>query len=104
VIGGGGTSIPSNKLLFAPAECRVITAVGAPDPATGKRKANYVLEDAPWSAVRDAEHAYGFAAFDVDPAGSGPTTAIHVTYYAVTGPYGEITPVDRFTLTRPRRT
>ncbi|MCU1649371.1 MAG: hypothetical protein JWQ60_520 [Pseudonocardia sp.] len=103
VIGGGGTSIPSNKLLFAPAKCRVITAVGAPDPATGKRKANYVLEDAPWSAVRDAEHAYGFAAFDVDPGGTGPTTAIHVTYYAVTGPYGELTPVDRFTLTRPRR-
>jgi len=104
VIGGGGTGSPSNQLLFTPAKCRVITAVGAVDPTTGKKAPNYVLEDAAWSAVRDAEHSYGFAAFDVDPSGSGPTTAIHVTYYAVTGPYGELTPVDRFTLTRPRRT
>ncbi len=104
VIGGGGTSAPSNQLLFTPAKARVLTAVGAVDPATGKRAPTYVMEDAPWSAVRDPEHAYGFAAFDVDPGGSGPTTAIHVTYYAVTGPYGELTPVDRFTLTRPRRT
>jgi hypothetical protein len=51
-----------------------------------------------------AAHQSGqpFAAFDVDPGGTGPTTAIHVTYYAVTGPYGDLTPVDRFTLTRPR--
>ena len=104
VIGGGGTSIPTNKLLFTPAKARVLTAVGVVDPATGKRTPNYVYEAAPWSAVRDPEHSYGFAAFDVDPAGSGPTTAIHVTYYAVTGPYGELTSVDRFTLTRPRRT
>ena len=103
VIGGGGTGSPSNQLLFNPAKCRVITAVGAVNPATGKKAPTYVLEDAPWSAVRDAEHSYGFAAFEVDPGGTGPTTAIHVTYYAVTGPYGELTPVDRFTLTRPRR-
>jgi hypothetical protein len=103
IIGGGGTSSPSNQLLFSPARARVITAVGAIDPATGKRTPTYVYEDAPWSSVRDAEHSYGFAAFDVDPGGTGPTTAIHVTYYAVTGPYGDLTPVDRFTLTRPRR-
>ncbi|MBO0874573.1 MAG: fibronectin type III domain-containing protein [Pseudonocardia sp.] len=103
VIGGGGTSIPSNQFLFTPVKCRVITAVAPADPATGKRAPTYVMEDAPWSAVRDAEHSYGFAAFDVDPGGSGPTTAIHVTYYAVTGPYGAMSPVDRFTLTRPRR-
>ena len=104
VIGGGGTSAPSNQLLTNPARCRVITAVAPQrDPATNKRTPTYVPEDAVWSAVRDPVHSYGFAAFDVDPAGSGPTTAIHVTYYAVTGPYGELTPVDRFTLTRPRR-
>jgi 3',5'-cyclic AMP phosphodiesterase CpdA len=103
VIGGGGTSSPSNQLLLSPARARVLTAVGALDPATGKRAPTYVMEDAPWSAVRDPIHPYGFAAFDVDPSGNGPTTAIHVTYYAVTGPYGDLTAVDRFTLTRPRR-
>ena len=67
VLGGGGTSAPSNQLFFNPPACRVITAVGAPDPTTGKRPPVYVREDAPWSAVRDAAHSYGFAAFSVDP-------------------------------------
>ena len=34
VIGGGETSVPSNTLFFDPPQCRVITAVGAPDPVT----------------------------------------------------------------------
>jgi 3',5'-cyclic AMP phosphodiesterase CpdA len=45
VIGGGGTSYPSNHLFFDPPACRVIVAAGAPDPApanvhrlTSKRK------------------------------------------------------------------
>src|SRR5262249_6239157 len=37
VIGGGGTSAPSTQLFFNPPACRVITAVGEPDPKTGKR-------------------------------------------------------------------
>jgi 3',5'-cyclic AMP phosphodiesterase CpdA len=102
VIGGGGTSAPSNKLFFTPARCRVITGVGPVDPNTGKRAPIYVGEDAPWSAVRDPDHAYGFAAFEVDPGQPGGATAMHVTYYAVAGAYGGLTPVDRFTLTRPR--
>jgi hypothetical protein len=67
VIGGGGTSLPSNQRFFDPPACRVITAVGAPDPATGKRPPIYIKEEAPWSAVRNAAHSYGFAAFDLDP-------------------------------------
>jgi len=102
VIGSGGTSAPSNKLFFTPARCRVITGVGAPDPATGKRPPVYVTEDAPWAAVRDPDHAYGFAAFTVDPGRPGGTTSLAVTYYAVSGPYGDLTPIDQFTLTRPR--
>jgi hypothetical protein len=102
VIGGGGTSAPSNKLFFTPARCRVITSVGAPDPTTGKRPAVYVSEDAPWSAVRDPDHSYGFAAFTVDPGQPGGATSIAATYYAVNGPYADITPIDQFTLTRPR--
>jgi len=102
VIGGGGTSSPSNQLFFDPPAARVITGVGPYDPATKKKTPVYVGEAAPWSAVRDRQHAYGFATFDVDPGRPRGTTSITVTYAAVTGPYGESTPVDRFTLTRPR--
>lgn len=104
VIGGGGTSSPSNQLFFDPPCCRVITGVGDRHPETGRRAPNYVTEQAPWSAVRNAAHAYGFAAFDLDPgAHPGDFTTIEVTYYDVVGPDGEIAPFERFTLRRPRR-
>jgi 3',5'-cyclic AMP phosphodiesterase CpdA len=95
VIGGGGTSVPSNQLFFNPPQCRVITAVGELDPKTGKRPPVYVHEQAPWSAVRNAAHSYGFAAFTVDPG--------LVTYYDVVGPNGQLAPFETFTLRRPRR-
>ena len=64
----------------------MITAVGEPDPKTGKRPPVYVREQAPWSAVRNAAHSYGFAAFTVDPgADRGGITTIKVTYYDVVG-------------------
>jgi 3',5'-cyclic AMP phosphodiesterase CpdA len=104
VIGGGGTSVPSNQLFFNPPACRVITAVGAADPATGKRPPVYVKEEAPWSAVRNAAHSYGFAAFAVDPGSvPGGSTTIKVTYYDVVGPDGQLAPFETFTLRRPRR-
>jgi 3',5'-cyclic AMP phosphodiesterase CpdA len=105
IIGGGGTSLPSNTLFFDPPGCRVITAVApAPDPATGKRAPVYVHEDAPWSAVKNAAHAYGFAAFAVDPGTHpGGITTITVTYYDVVGNDGKIAPFETFTLRRPRR-
>jgi hypothetical protein len=103
VLGGGGTSAPSNQLFFNPPRCRVITAVGEPDPATGKRPPVYVTEDAPWSAVRDAAHSYGFAAFTVDPGSArGGTTSLKVTYYDVVGPDGALRAFESFTLQRPR--
>jgi hypothetical protein len=103
VIGGGGTSVPSNKLFFTPPACRVITAVTAPDPTTGKRAPVYVQEAAPWSAVRNAAQSYGFAAFAVDPGTRvGGVTTITVTYYDVTGPQGQLAPFETFVLTRPR--
>jgi hypothetical protein len=103
VLGGGGTSAPSNGLLFNPPQCRVITSVGPVDPVTHKHPPVYTLEDAPWSAVRDAAKAYGFASFTVDPGTrrSGVTT-ITVTYYEVSGPDGALTPFETFTLRRPR--
>jgi 3',5'-cyclic AMP phosphodiesterase CpdA len=104
VIGGGGTSLPSNRLFFDPPGCRVITAVGAPDAVTGKRPPVYVKEDAPWLAVRNAAHAYGFAAFRVDPGSRpGGDTTMTVTYYDVIGNGGELAPFETFTLRRPRR-
>jgi hypothetical protein len=104
VMGGGGTSAPSNELLFDPPACRVIVAVGDPDAKTGKRPPVYVLESAAWSAVRNAAHAYGFAAFTVDPGdGPGASTRMKVVYYDVTGPGGQLSPFETFTLERPRR-
>ena len=104
VIGGGGTSLPSNQLFFDPPACRVITAVGTPDAATGKRPPIYVKEDAPWSAVRNAAHAYGFAAFTLDPGSRpGGYTTITITYYDVVDNDGKLAPFETFTLRRPRR-
>ena len=104
VIGGGGTSVPSNELFFNPPACRVIVSVGAPDPVTGKRPPVYVREDAPWSAVRNAAHAYGFAAFTVDPGSQpGGLTTMKVVYYDVVGIDGQLAPFETFTLQRPRR-
>lgn len=108
VIGGGGTSAPSNQLFFNPPQCRVITGVAAPDTTTGKRAPIYNFggdpEYAAWSAVRNAAHSYGFAAFEVDPgAHAGGYTTIKVTYYDVVGPDGQLAPFETFTLRRPRR-
>ncbi len=102
VIGGGGTSAPSNQLLFAQPRCKVLMGVGDFDPALRRKAPHYQPEAAPWSAFRDREHAYGFVAFDVDPGRAGATTSITATHYAVDGPFGALTPVDGFTLTRPR--
>jgi hypothetical protein len=103
VIGGGGTSSPSNRLFFNPPACRVIAAVGEPD-ATGKRPPIYVKEDAPWSAVRNAAHSYGFAAFTLDPGSQrGGFTTIKVTYYDVVGTDGQLAAFETFTLRRTRR-
>jgi hypothetical protein len=103
VLGGGGTSVTSNQMFYTPPACRVITSVAAPDPITGKRAPVYTKEDAPWSAVRDAAHSYGFAAFTVDPGTKpGGTTSLHVTYYNVLGPQGQLAAFESFTLQRPR--
>jgi hypothetical protein len=115
VIGGGGTSAPSNQLFYpgtplssdpaALPSCRVVVARDTSvDRATaGHYPPVYVEEKATWSGVRDAAHSYGFAAFDVDPGQHpGDLTKITVTYYEVSGPYGTLTPFETFTLQRPR--
>lgn len=102
VIGGGGTSAPSNTMFFDRPKCRVVTGVGRLNPSTGRKAPIYVVEDAPWSAFRDRAHPYGFAAFDVDPGPPGGNTSITATHYAITGSFGALTVVDQFTLTKPR--
>jgi 3',5'-cyclic AMP phosphodiesterase CpdA len=102
VIGGGGTSAPTNAMLFPQPQCRVLMGVGAFDPAIGRKAPIYVLEDAPWSAFRDRDNPYGFADFDVDPGQPGGNTSIKATHYALTGLFGAVTVVDQFTLTKPR--
>ncbi|MGZ6740151.1 MAG: fibronectin type III domain-containing protein [Nocardioides sp.] len=101
VIGGGGTSAPSNQLLYSPPQGDVIVAVA--DRVNGaKGVATKVTEPAPWFGASDAANAYGFASFDVDPGRRGGRTTITVTYYEVAGPYGTLKPYETFTLTRPR--
>ena len=95
VIGGGGTSIPSNKMFFPQPRCRVLMGVGGVDPATGQRIPRYIEEPAAWSAFRDPINPYGFVAFDVDPGKPGGTTTMAATYYALHGPFGEVVPVDQ---------
>ena len=64
----------------------------------------YVKEDAPWSAVRNAAHAYGFAAFTIDPGTqAGGLTSMKVVYYDVVGTDGQLAAFETFTLQRPRR-
>jgi hypothetical protein len=77
--------------------------VGDIDPETGKKRPRYGYEAAPWSAFRDRENPCGFVVFDVDPGQPGGITSMAATYYAVNGPFGAMTPIDKFTLTRPRR-
>jgi 3',5'-cyclic AMP phosphodiesterase CpdA len=103
VIGGGGTSAPSNGMFFPQPRCRVVTGVGDFDPAARRKPPIYLTEEAPWSAFRDRENPYGFVAFDVDPGQPGGKTSIKATHYAVRGPLGALTEVDRFTLVKPRR-
>src|SRR5947209_763655 len=102
VIGGGGTSSPSNGLFFPEPRCRVVTGIGAATDAIGRKAPIYVVEPAPWSAFRDSRNPYGFVAFDVDPGQPGGNTTIKATHYAINGPYGAISVVEQFTLTRPR--
>ncbi|WP_329171843.1 purple acid phosphatase family protein [Streptomyces sp. NBC_01477] len=103
VLGGGGVSGTTNQSFFKDGTAKVITAVAATRPEGGKRAATYVKEQAVWTGVRDIEHPYGFAAFTVDPGRfPGDTTRMHVTYYNVNKPHGELSVFEKFTLHRKR--
>ncbi|WNI19904.1 hypothetical protein [Actinacidiphila sp. ITFR-21] len=100
---GGGVSGTTNQSFFKDGTAKVITAVADTRPAGGRRAATYVREQAVWTGVRDIEHPYGFAAFTVDPGRfAGDTTQLHVTYYNVNKPNGELSVFESFTLHRKR--
>ncbi|HEX2681363.1 MAG TPA: metallophosphoesterase, partial [Candidatus Dormibacteraeota bacterium] len=108
ILGGGGTSAPSNALFYDPPKCDVIVGVGPQPPFTGfprpRRPKITIQEDATWAGVRDRAHAYGFAMFDVNAPGAGGMTSITVTYLdTAPSATGDPTVLEQFTLTRPRR-
>nr|WP_194912507.1 metallophosphoesterase family protein [Catenulispora rubra] len=96
VLGGGGVSGTSNQSFFKDGTGKVLTAY------TGGNSV-YVKEQAVWAGTRDADHPYGFAAFTVDPGRHpGDTTRMHVTYYNVNKPNGQLSVFEQFTLHRKR--
>jgi Calcineurin-like phosphoesterase/Purple acid Phosphatase, N-terminal domain len=103
ILGGGGVSGTTNQSFFTDGTGKVITAVSATAGSNGKRTPTYVKEQAVWSAVRDLEHPYGFASFTVDPGTHpGSTTSLHVTYFNVNKPSGQLSVFETFTLQRRR--
>jgi hypothetical protein len=95
VLGGGGVSGTTNQSFFKDGTAKVITAYNGGSV--------YVKEQAVWAGTRDADHPYGFAAFTVDPGRHpGDTTRMHVTYYNVNKPNGQLSVFEQFTLHRKR--
>jgi hypothetical protein len=83
------------------------------DPSTGQPQARVIVtpkgsasatEPAAWSAMRDPNWPFGFAAFEVDPGATpGGQTRINVTSYrTASGAGGQPTVLERFSLLRPR--
>jgi hypothetical protein len=101
VLGGGGVSGTTNQSFFTDGTAKVITAVTK--NSGGGHTSVYAKEQAIWAGMRDVDHPYGFAAFTVDPGRfPGDTTRLHVTYYNVNKPHGELSVFEQFTLYRKR--
>jgi hypothetical protein len=91
VLGGGGVSGTNYQSFFKDGTGKVLTPAG------------YVKEQAIWMGTRDEDHPYGFAAFTVDPGRHpGDTTRMHVTYYNVNKPNGDLSVYEQFSLHRKR--
>lgn len=93
ILGGGGTSSPTDVYgvnpLSASPQAKVITrtnrAVAGPVPGVFVKPGADALEDAIWSARRDALTGYGIAVFDLDPGAPGGKTSITMRYYHAAG-------------------
>ncbi|MFF9645065.1 purple acid phosphatase family protein [Kitasatospora aureofaciens] len=104
VIGAGGNAATTQDDLFERPQGRVVIGLeDKPAPGAPYRESIWLTEDAPWAAYQDRTNTHGFAAFEVDPGDRrGGTTTMRVTYYTFDGPHADLTPVDTFTLHRPR--
>ncbi|MGH9154076.1 MAG: purple acid phosphatase family protein [Acidimicrobiales bacterium] len=100
-IGVGGNPVPAGAAAPDTPRGLVICEVGA--AGNGQRPARKVSETAEWLAARADDHPYGFTAFDVDPGSPGGWTRIEAVHYGARAGSVRYRPVDRFTLTRPRR-
>ncbi|GII55467.1 hypothetical protein Pth03_38560 [Planotetraspora thailandica] len=101
ILGGGGVSGTTNQTFFKDGTAKVIHDVQI--GSNGRGSSVYVKEEAVWVGVRDIDHPYGFAAFDVDPGRHpGDTTSIKVTYYNVNKPNGDLSIFEQFVLYRKR--
>jgi alkaline phosphatase D len=90
VLGGGGTNGPTNVYGEDSSDevpqAKVITernAITGSQAAGFKRNGADSIEDAPWSAARNAGDAYGYAVFDVDPGRRRGETTITMQYFAI---------------------
>src|SRR5215468_7317133 len=98
IIGGGGHSTPTPVADFdMPHDGVLITSVGPGSPQA-QHPTITTTEPAPWSAYRDLQTPYGFAAFDVVPHEPGGTTSITVTHYGADLGSPVYSPRDRFVM------
>jgi hypothetical protein len=103
IIGGGGHSSPTPVGAFdMPHDGVVIYDIGPGSP-TAQHPSLTTTEPGDWSAYRDLQTPYGFAAFDVTPRADHGMTTIRVTHYGAAAGSPHYTPLDSFTLQRPRK-
>jgi hypothetical protein len=102
IIGGGGHPVVTPRSEFdTPHDGVVLYDVGPGDPRN-LRAPMTTIEPAPWSAYRDLQRPYGFAAFDFEPHTPGGHTQITVTHYGAGIGSPDYRPLDRFVLRKPR--
>ncbi|HXO65324.1 MAG TPA: metallophosphoesterase family protein [Steroidobacteraceae bacterium] len=93
ILGGGGTHEPVDVYGVDPnsgaPQAKVITRanrpVPGPVPGVFVKHGADALEEAIWSARRDAGTGYGIAVFDLDPGAAGGRTTITMHYYHAPG-------------------
>ena len=93
ILGGGGTSLPCDVYGAAAdtgrPQAKVFTRRNPPQPTgvpgTFMRVGADAIEEAVWSARRDAGTGYGIAVFDLDPDMPDAHTSITIRYYHAPG-------------------
>jgi hypothetical protein len=115
ILGGGGTSAPLDAYGVNPysgkPQAKVITKPNRPMPSPlpgfYMKAGADALEDAIWSARRDAVSGYGIGVFDLDPNAPGGETTITLRYYHALGadraPSTQYELFDTVVLAKPRR-